>query len=241
MEGKIVFDQEEFNQFLSKQRGKIEEALRKNDFEGLMSAIAEVFYVARTEDRMLFYNFVGNLLITYSELQRNPKFKDAYNFRLNVLLSKDQRYEMDNYLLQNFFSVKSSRVSSGSHFCPNCGTKIEHNWKACPKCGMKIEEESHVIPSEGYLKAPITTPPEILKTYHPESSKSSGFGIVAIIVGLIGFCSTWCASVLALILAMIGLSQDDEKTYSVIGLIIGICGICLGVFHLTLIFGFLIS
>ena len=241
MEGKIVFDPEEFNQFLSNQRGEIEEALRKNDFEDVMSVIAEVFYVARTEDRTLFYDFVANLLIMYPELQKNPKFKDAYNFRLNVLLSKDQRYEMDNYLLQNFFSVKPTVVPSGTHFCPNCGRKIESNWKVCPNCSTKIDEEFHPIPSEGYLKAPVVAPPEILKTYHPESSKSSGFGIAAIIIGLIGCCCTCCAAVPALILAMIGLSQDNEKIYAVIGLILGICGICLGFIQFALLFGFLIS
>jgi hypothetical protein len=241
MEGKIVFDQEEFDQFLSKQRGEIEEALRKNDFEGVMSAIAEVFYAARTEDRTLFYDFVGNLLIIYPELQKNPKFKDAYNFRLNILLSKDQRYEMDSYLLEKFFSRKTTNISPGMHFCPNCGAKIELNWKACPNCGTKIEEESHVLPSEGYLKAPVAAPPEILKRDHPESSKSNGFGIAAIIVGIIGCCCTWCASILALILAIIGLSQDDEKTLAGIGLILGLCGLCGGIFPLMLIFGFYVN
>ena len=250
MEGKMVFDQEEFDQFLSKQRGEIEEALRKNDFEGVMSAIAEVFYVARTEDRTLFYNFVGNLLTMYPELQKDPKFKDAYNFRLKILLNKDQRYEMDSYLLENYFSHKTPpTISSGMHFCPNCGTKIEPNWKVCPNCGTKLEEESRTLPSEGYLRAPIAMPldilqkstPEILQPSSPESSNSNGFGIASIIIGIIGCCCTWCASILALILAMIGLSQDHEKTLSVIGLILGICGICGGIFPLMLIFGFLVN
>jgi len=249
MEGKITFDQEEFDQFLSKQRGKIEEALRKNDFEGVMSAIGDVFYAARTEDRTLFYNFVGNLLIMYPELQKNPKFKDAYNFRLKILLSKDQRYEMDSYLLENYFSRKIPTISSGMHFCPNCGTKIEPNWKVCPNCGNELEEESRTLPSEGYLRAPIAvphdilqqSPPEILRPSSPESSKSNGFGIAAIIIGLIGCCCTWCASIIAIILAIVGLSEDNEKTLAVIGLILGICGICGGIFPLMLIFGFLVN
>jgi hypothetical protein len=248
MEGKIAFDREEFNQFLSKQRGDIEEALRKNNFEEVMSAITEVFYAARTEDRTLFYDFVGNFLIMYPELQNNPKFKDSYNFRLNILLSKDQRYEMDTYLLEHFFSRKDTTVSSGMRFCPNCGTKIEPGWKVCPNCGNKIEEVSIAVSPEGYLRAPIavpldilqTSPPEILQPSSRESSKTNGFGIAAIIVGLIGCCCSWCFSIIAIILAMFGIAQDEEKTLAVIGLIIGICGVCGGMFSLFLI-GSLIS
>ena len=151
---------------------------------------------------------------------------------------------MDNYLLQSFFSVKPTINSSGTHFCPNCGTKVGPDWKNCPNCGHKLERETSPVSSEGYLKAPVAAPPEILKTFHPESSessKSSGFGIAAIIIGLIGCCCFPCAGVLAIILAIIGLTADDEKALAAIGLIIGICGVCLGVFPLLLIYGFLIN
>jgi rubrerythrin len=241
MEGKIVFDKEDFNRFLERQRGDIEESIRKHNYDEVMSAIAEVFYTARTEDRTLFYDFVGKFLMEYPELQKNSRFKDAYNFRLNVLLSKDQRYEMDNYLLQNFFSVKPTVASLGTHFCPNCGTKVEPNWKNCPHCGNKLEREISDVSAEGYLKAPVAAPPEIFRTHHPETSKSNGFGIVSIIIGLIGCCCFWCAGILAIILAMIGLAEDDEKALATIGLIIGICGVCGGVFQLFLVFGFLIN
>lgn len=244
MEGKIIFDKEDFNQFLARQRKEIQEHLRNKNYDEVMSVFAEVFYTARTEDRTLFYDFVGNFLREYPELQKNSRFKDAYNSRLKVLLSKDQRYEMDNYLLQNFFSVKPTVGSSKIHFCPNCGTEVEPNWKNCSNCGYKFERETIDTLSEGFLTAPLAAPPEILKTLHPESSessKSSGFGIAAIIIGLIGCCCFWCAGVLAIILAMIGLAEDDEKALATIGLIIGICGVCGGVFQLFLIFGLLMN
>ena len=233
LEGEIVFNQEEFNQFLLKQRREIEEALRKSDFSGVMAAVAEVFYVARTEDRTLFYDFIGKILRDYPEIQKNPRFKDQYNLRLNMLLTKNQRYEMDHYILDNFYSPKPVKISSGIHFCPNCGTKLEEDWKACPNCGTKLKEESSLGSSTGYLEPPQAAPPEILRTFQPQSStSSSGFGIAAIILGLIGCCCTWCAGVLAIILAIIGLSEDEDKTTSTIGLIIGICGVCGGIFQI---------
>jgi len=233
LEGEIVFNQEEFNQFLMKQRGEIEKALRNKNFGEVMSAIAAVFYVARTEDRTLFYNFVGSFLRDYPELQKNSRFKDEYNLRLNMILSKDQRYEMDHYLLDNFYSPKPVKIASGIHFCPNCGTKIEPNWKSCPTCGTELKFESQPVAPVGHLEPPRAAPPDILRTFQPKSSTSSGgFAIAAVILGLIGCCCTWCASVLAIILALIGLSEDEEKTLATIGLILGICGLCGGVFQL---------
>ncbi|TFG21774.1 MAG: zinc-ribbon domain-containing protein [Promethearchaeota archaeon] len=232
LEGEIVFNQDEFDQFLLTQRKEIDDALKNNNFSDAMSAIAEVFYVARTEDRTLFYDFVGKFLRDYPEIQKNPRFQDQYNIRLNMILTKDQRYEMDHYLLDNFYSPKPVKISSGIHFCPNCGTKLEEDWKACPNCGTKLKEEPQISPSVGYLEPAQAAPPDILKTFQPKSSTSGGFGIAAIILGLIGCCCTWCAGVLAIILAFIGLSEDEDKTLSTIGLIIGICGTCGGIFQL---------
>lgn len=120
-----------------------------------------------------------------------------------------------------------------ANYCPSCGTKVEESWKVCPNCGEQLAFKtvsSNVYqpgePRPDYAPPPQPSPygPQPTQAYKPR--RGNKWGTYSLICGIIGCCFAGIIlGPIAIILAAKGLKEDDNTTYSIIGLIIGVLDI----------------
>jgi len=110
-------------------------------------------------------------------------------------------------------------------FCPGCGTQTEPNWQACPKCGYKLQDGSK----------PNTKPPPIIYSTS-QQSESNTYGIEALVFAILGFIIIpILGSILGIVFGIKGKDKDDNPSYALFGLVLGIIGLACWI-----IFGFAI-
>ena len=103
-------------------------------------------------------------------------------------------------------------------FCGNCGTKLDSSWSVCPECGSPVGGEVPYQPTPGQ---PLPQEFKEKKTY----------GSLSLAFGLISFCCC-CGPIfgpLSILFGIIGLRKDDDRSLSIIGLILGIVGTICGI------------
>ena len=90
------------------------------------------------------------------------------------------------------------------NYCPECGTKLETEWKNCPNCGTRIIEEGDSV-----SKRPIqySHQPQYNDSQYLYSSrdKSNVNGIVSLIFGILGlFALPLVGAIIAIIFGNLG-------------------------------------
>ena len=94
--------------------------------------------------------------------------------------------------------------------CPNCGTEVVDTDRFCPECG-----------------SPVSTRERPASERRVVVQKSSGFGVAALALGIIGLL-LWPAAVLAIIFGGVGLGKDRRgRGMATAGLVLGIIGAAL--------------
>ncbi|TFG04165.1 MAG: zinc-ribbon domain-containing protein [Promethearchaeota archaeon] len=108
-----------------------------------------------------------------------------------------------------------------TNYCPNCGTRVEPTWNACPNCGSVLEkdmiQESRPLPTEQPYSQQYQQP-VVRKVKTTNGTISLIFGII----GLVTCCFGLIFGIIAIYYGNKGLKEDDDKTLSQIGLILGI-------------------
>lgn len=107
--------------------------------------------------------------------------------------------------------------------CPECGQQISDKAQSCPVCGHPIggaqSYTNSVAPSTQFVDQQPVQPTQQIRPYDPKP-KNSILSILALIFSLFG-----CTAIVGLILAIVDLTQknDKKKTGSIAALVI--CGI----------------
>ena len=116
-------------------------------------------------------------------------------------------------------TAKSPEPVEAIEFCGNCGTKLESSWRVCPECGSPVGGEVTSQPTPGQ---PLPQEYKDKKTY----------GSLSLAFGLISFCCC-CSPIfgpLSILFGIIGIRKDDDRSLSIIGLVLGIIGTICGIF-----------
>jgi hypothetical protein len=116
-------------------------------------------------------------------------------------------------------------------FCPNCGFKIENLWNNCPECGAILREQKII---NAFQPSPPNQP-TYQPTYQPikfqKRPDNYGYGIVALICGILGFfLYFWLFGIIAIICGAVGQKKDATKGLATAGLVLGILNLCYGFF-----------
>ncbi len=119
-------------------------------------------------------------------------------------------------------------------FCPNCGSEVETSWKVCQKCGNTLDFEVPSQPTPQPYVAP-GAPPYGAQPQYPQGyqqyptyqkapkSNANQKGTYSLIFGVIGLlCCAIIFGPLAIIYGSKGLKEDQNKTMSQIGIVLGI-------------------
>ena len=102
-------------------------------------------------------------------------------------------------------------------YCPDCGSEVPSNAKFCPGCGLQ------------------RSTPERSPRGRPIQQKGSGFGVAALVLGIVGFL-IGPAAVLAIIFGAIGVGRNRRgRGMAWAGLIMGIVAIGLTILLWALI------
>ena len=130
-----------------------------------------------------------------------------------------------------------------SPFCTNCGRDLEESWKICPDCGKILGEgtvpQTHPTTQPQIRLTTQPTPqPHRVQPYHYKYTKVVGesrIGTASLVCGILGLILGFSFSfimfgfpilrVVAVILGVIGISRDDNKSMAIVGLVLGIIGI----------------
>ncbi|MHA1669305.1 MAG: hypothetical protein ACTSV5_01875 [Promethearchaeota archaeon] len=115
-------------------------------------------------------------------------------------------------------------------FCPGCGIQTESNWQVCPMCGYKFQD----VFQSNTTNTSINPPPIIYDS--SQQSERNTYGIEALVFAILGFIMIPIfGSVLGIVFGIKGKEKDDNPSYALFGLILGIIGLAY-----WLIFGFAI-
>jgi DNA-directed RNA polymerase subunit RPC12/RpoP len=114
------------------------------------------------------------------------------------------------------------------NYCPECGAKLEPEWKNCPNCGSRVtvEEESFSRKPQ-----PIQYTPQVQynvpREYYVSRDQSNVYGIVSLIFGILGIIVLpFIGAIIALIFGSIGKKRDANPSLANIGSTLGIIGLC---------------
>ena len=113
-------------------------------------------------------------------------------------------------------------------FCPECGETIKAGTRFCKQCGHKLSAEGEKMP----------TMPKTLSV----PKKHSGFGIAALVLGIIPMCLIWLSfwsyfyffvelpmGIIATILGAVGFWGKWKDNYGLAGFVLGILVISIGI------------
>lgn len=117
-----------------------------------------------------------------------------------------------------------------SKFCVKCGAELEDHAAFCDDCGaQQVTSNPPPIPEQGYQPSMHTSSPE-------NTAKHSGFGITALVLGIISFLTIGILiipEILGIIFGIIGLLDKPKKTS------LAIAGLVLSIFSILLFILFL--
>ena len=115
-------------------------------------------------------------------------------------------------------------------YCPECGETVKEGTNFCKKCGHKFFEK--VTPTH-----PLTQPPRLIEP----PKKHSGFGIAALVLGIVSMCLIWLSffstfyflvelpmGIMATILGAVGYWGVWKDKYGLAGFILGLLVIVIG-------------
>jgi len=113
------------------------------------------------------------------------------------------------------------------NFCPECGTKLEPEWKNCPNCGSRV-----IGGEENLLRKPEPVSyTHQVRYYAPQETysyrdQSNTYGIVSLIFGILGLIFLPCiGAIIAIIFGNLGKKKDANPHLANIGYVLGIIGI----------------
>ncbi|MHA2182909.1 MAG: zinc-ribbon domain-containing protein [Promethearchaeota archaeon] len=129
-----------------------------------------------------------------------------------------------------------------SPYCSNCGAEIEDSWNICPTCGKSLRE-TQTIPQPQPQQAPQPYPAQPQQKSKPIGGGNI-YGIVSLICGLVGLLGIFAffgifLGVLAIILGGLGISNDDNNAFAIVGIILGILDFTCCIIFYFFIFSFL--
>lgn len=114
-----------------------------------------------------------------------------------------------------------------SPYCTNCGKEVEESWNVCPDCGIVLRER---VIQQAQSQQPVQMQPQHYQaqpSQHVYSPKGNTYGTAALICGVLGivfgiFYVGPVLGIIAIIIAGIGISRDDNAAIAIIGLFFGI-------------------
>jgi hypothetical protein len=112
-------------------------------------------------------------------------------------------------------------------YCNKCGAPIPEGASFCQKCGAPVE------PSAAPARTPSAVSDQPVTTIAP--SRTSGFAIAALVLGIIGFLINFL-SILAIIFGALGMSHTGKdpalkgRGMAVAGLVLGIIVVFIWIF-----------
>ncbi len=109
--------------------------------------------------------------------------------------------------------------SQASTSCPNCQSLIEFKARFCPNCGAILE--GVVDTPHTSVKAPTIAKPS-------PSGGSNTAGIIAVIFGILGlFVFGFIFGTIAIVIGVVGIIADENKSAAIVGLILGFLDVVL--------------
>lgn len=122
-------------------------------------------------------------------------------------------------------------------YCPECGETVKQGTNFCKKCGNKFFEKVAPTPTRTQTDSATEVP-----------NKHSGFGITALVLGIISMCLIWLSfftpfyfvvelpmGIIATILGAVGYWGKLKDKFGLAGFILGLLVIVIGMIFVLLV------
>ncbi|UCB58213.1 MAG: zinc-ribbon domain-containing protein [Thermoplasmatales archaeon] len=122
-------------------------------------------------------------------------------------------------------------------YCPECGETVKEGTNFCKKCGHKFFEKVAPTPTRTQTNSATE-----------DQNKHSGFGITALVLGIISMCLIWLSfftpfyfvvelpmGIIATILGAVGYWGKWKDKFGLAGFILGLLVIVIGMIFVLLV------